>query len=176
MRMSNKAIINMTKSPPPPNNGTLFVYINSISLNSKTVTWADDPHNNYKKDDAQQQFHDSANDNDINQNNINNSSFNHIYTDEANQLQQYQQNQYLAQPQYQSTDPNNYVDNVETTNPANSYEYQYDQNQNLYQNQVDASDQNVYENQGYYYTDSDQYGIDQQIQPESQVIYTFYFI
>lgn len=151
------------------------MHINSISLNSKTVTWADDPHNNYKKDDAQQQLYDSANDDDNNnQNNINNSSANHIYTDEANQLQQYQQNKYFAQPQYQTPDPNNYVETVDgTTNPAISYDYQYDQNQNLYQRQVDASDQNVFENHGYYYTDSDQYGIDQQMQPDQQVYTVF---
>lgn len=55
---------------------------------------------------------------------------------------------------------------METTNPANSYDYQ--SNQNLYQSEVDASEQNIFENAGYYYTD--QYGgIDQQIQPEQQV-------
>lgn len=162
MRLLNKAIIIVAD----PKKKSSFISINSISPNSKTVTWADDPHNSYKKNDAQQQFYDSANDDD-------NSSSNHIYTDEPNQLQQYQQNQYLGQPQYQTTDPtNNYADTVETTNPANSYDYQ--SNQNLYQSEVDASEQNVFENAGYYYTD--QYnGIDQQIQSEQQV-YTVYSI
>lgn len=149
--MSNNANIIMASQRK-----SSFVYINSISLNSKTVTWADDPYNRYKKDDAEPQFYDSDN--------IDNSSSNHIYTDEANQLQQ-----------YQTTDPNNYVDIVETTNPANSCVYQYNLNQNLYHSQVDASDQNESENQGYYYADSDQNGIDQQMQPEQQV-YKVYFI
>lgn len=92
-------------------------------IHSKTVTWADDPDNNYKKQDPTQ-FYETQND-------IQSDTY---YADGAVESQQFQ-TEYLTQ---QAIEPND-------------AQYQYDNNQ--YQAQTDAANQNLYTNEEYYYPD-----------------------
>lgn len=125
-------------------------------VRSKTVTWADDPHNNYKKED-QTQFYEAQNT--ANDNSVPDETY---YANNTEESQQFQ-SEYSPQANMQGIEPN----------PSN---YQYDGNQ--YQAQTNAeANQNVYTNEEYYYPDEqaaqyEQYESEsqqQQQQPQQQV-------
>lgn len=101
-------------------------------IHSKTVTWADDPDNNYKKDDPTQ-FYET-------QNITNDIPSETYYAGDTGESQQFR-NEYTPQT-------NTPLD----IEPSDAH-YQYDTNQ--YQAQTDATptNENVYSNEEYYYPD-----------------------
>ncbi|XP_055324627.1 putative uncharacterized protein DDB_G0271606 isoform X2 [Sitodiplosis mosellana] len=127
------------------------------STHSKTVTWADDPHNNYKKEEEEEadkaQFYEI-------QNTAHEAPTEAYYAGHPEESQQFQ-SEYSPQVNTQH--------NVE----PNGVHYQYDDN-NQYQAQTDiAANQNVYNNEEYYYPDDhliqyEQYESQQQQQQQQQ--------
>lgn len=117
--------------------------VNLLFNSSKTVTWADDPNSNYKKDETTPIF-------DENQNNDNYQDqivYENAYTDDNAPILQQYQTEYVAQ---ENEIPN----------------YQY--NMSEYTNVDDGVQQQLCTNQENYYIDENQYQMDQYEQYQQQ--------
>lgn len=115
-----------------------------VVVYSKTVTWADDPHSNYKKE-VTAQFYETQN--------ISNEAPTEVFY--AEESQQQFQSEYSPQI------------NIQQGIEPNDVHYQYDSNQ--YEAQADGTvNANVYNNQEYYYTDQQNQYEQYESQPQQQ--------
>lgn len=157
-----------------------FIYNKSAKcLFSKSVTWADDPHNNYKKEELAE-FYGNIQPNEIDENISTNDTQQeqpeqqqqHVYSENSvlsTQSEPYQSEHLIDEypidqsdsinlnAQHTNTGLGEIVHSDEQSTNANNYYY----DGNAYQTEANDTNQNMYPDQAYYYADN-QYAADQQ--------------